>query len=320
MNQQDKAFVKMMAVVLGGLVGLAIILWIGSLMISGAAGPAHDRSELAQANIERRLQPVGRVVVAGSPEAEAEEEVVAAVEVDEETVPGQAVYNSACAACHAAGVLAAPVTGDQEAWGGLYREKGLDTLVHNAINGINQMPARGGNPNLSDDDIHDSVLYMLLQSDVEVAEVEDGVAVDQVVETAVEDAAETAEEEIAETTDVVEEDAETSEETTEVAETAEEETAVAEAENGYRVPSDIDPAAGQSTYNMACTVCHGQGIAGAPKTGDQEAWGERIAQGWDVLAEHTLQGIRGMPAKGGRPDLPDDEILRAMAYMIEESR
>lgn len=318
MNQQDKAFVKMMAVVLGGLVGLAIILWIGSLMISGAAGPAHDRSELAQANIERRLQPTGRVVVAGSPEAEAEETVVAAVEVDEDTVPGQAVYTSACAACHAAGVLAAPVKGDQEAWEALYREKGLDTLVHNAINGINQMPARGGNPNLSDDDIHDSVVYMLLQSDVEVAEVEDEVAVEDVVEAEVEEAAEAAEEEVAETTEAVEEETETVEETADVEETAEEETA--DAENGYRVPSDIDPAAGQSTYNMACTVCHGQGIAGAPKTGDQEAWVERIAQGWDVLAEHTLQGIRGMPAKGGRPDLADDEILRAMAYMIEESR
>lgn len=92
-----------------------------------------------------------------------EAELVAASDV----TPGSEVNTIACAACHSIGVLNAPVTGDNEQWAGLFEERGLDELVHNAINGIRGMPPRGGNPRLTDDEIYNAVVYMLMQSDVD---------------------------------------------------------------------------------------------------------------------------------------------------------
>ncbi|MGI9329257.1 MAG: c-type cytochrome [Gammaproteobacteria bacterium] len=84
------------------------------------------------------------------------------------------------------------------------------------------------------------------------------------------------------------------------------------------------PLSGPDVYNSACVACHGQGIGGAPRVGDVAAWAPRIAQGPDVLSKHALQGYTGpagyMPPKGGRVDLSDDEILAAVAHMLEESR
>lgn len=84
------------------------------------------------------------------------------------------------------------------------------------------------------------------------------------------------------------------------------------------------PANGEETYKAVCSVCHTPGIAGAPKTGDKAAWAARIAQGMDTLHKHAIEGFTGqagmMPAKGGRPDLPDDLVMQAVDYMVEQAR
>jgi len=76
---------------------------------------------------------------------------------------------------------------------------------------------------------------------------------------------------------------------------------------------------GQAVYTAVCVACHGTGQAGAPKVGDNGTWGARIAQGYDVLVQHAVQGIRAMPAKGGNPDLDDIEVARAVVYMSNQS-
>jgi cytochrome c5 len=76
---------------------------------------------------------------------------------------------------------------------------------------------------------------------------------------------------------------------------------------------------GQAIYNAVCIACHGTGAAGAPKAGDAGAWGARIAQGYDTLVQHAVQGIRAMPAKGGNPDLDNIEVARAVAYMANQA-
>ncbi|GAA5013514.1 c-type cytochrome [Massilia kyonggiensis] len=76
---------------------------------------------------------------------------------------------------------------------------------------------------------------------------------------------------------------------------------------------------GQAVYNATCVACHGSGAAGAPKVGDAAGWGARIAQGYDTLVQHAVQGIRAMPAKGGNPDLDDIEVARAVVYMANQS-
>jgi cytochrome c5 len=76
---------------------------------------------------------------------------------------------------------------------------------------------------------------------------------------------------------------------------------------------------GEEVYNQACVACHGAGVAGAPKFGDQGAWAPRIAQGADTLHKHALEGFQGkagfMPPKGGRTDLSDQSVMNAVDYM-----
>jgi cytochrome c5 len=76
---------------------------------------------------------------------------------------------------------------------------------------------------------------------------------------------------------------------------------------------------GEAVYQAACVACHGAGVAGAPKTGDAGAWSARIAQGQATLVEHAIKGIRGMPPKGGNPNLADVEVERAVVYMANQS-
>jgi len=80
---------------------------------------------------------------------------------------------------------------------------------------------------------------------------------------------------------------------------------------------------GPQVYNMACIICHAPpGVGGAPPLGDVTAWEPRIAQGADTLHQHALLGFQGekgfMPAKGGRIDLSDAEIVSAVDYMLEQ--
>ena len=70
---------------------------------------------------------------------------------------------------------------------------------------------------------------------------------------------------------------------------------------------------GPQVYNSACLACHSAGVAGAPVVGNAAAWAPRIAQGVAVLTKHAIEGYTGsagyMPAKGGRTDLSDAEIV-----------
>ncbi|EKU84033.1 c-type cytochrome [Massilia timonae] len=77
--------------------------------------------------------------------------------------------------------------------------------------------------------------------------------------------------------------------------------------------------AGGAVYAATCAACHDSGMAGAPKTGDNGAWGARLAQGYDTLLKHAIEGIRAMPARGGNPDLDNLEVERAVVFMTNKS-
>lgn len=77
--------------------------------------------------------------------------------------------------------------------------------------------------------------------------------------------------------------------------------------------------AGGAVYAATCAACHDSGMAGAPKTGDNGAWTARLAQGYDTLIKHAIEGIRAMPAKGGNPDLDNLEVERAVVFMTNKS-
>ena len=80
---------------------------------------------------------------------------------------------------------------------------------------------------------------------------------------------------------------------------------------------------GKSAYNRTCALCHGAGVAGAPKPGDKEDWAPRIAQGKDTMYKHAIEGFTGakgmMPARGGSPNLSDDDVKAAVDFMVDQS-
>jgi len=71
---------------------------------------------------------------------------------------GKKVYDSVCAACHAAGLLNAPKFGDKAAWAPRI-QTGMPALYTSAIKGKGAMPPKGGS-NLPDADIQAAVDYM----------------------------------------------------------------------------------------------------------------------------------------------------------------
>ena len=81
---------------------------------------------------------------------------------------------------------------------------------------------------------------------------------------------------------------------------------------------------GAQVYNAACIACHGGGIGGAPVFGNHDDWAPRIAKGTAVLHDHALHGFTGdhgtMPAKGGRVDLSDEEVMAAVDYMASQAK
>ena len=78
-------------------------------------------------------------------------------------------------------------------------------------------------------------------------------------------------------------------------------------------------ATGEQVYNQVCKTCHEGGLAGAPKVGDKAAWAKVIAQGQATAVSHAISGIRGMPAKGGNPDLENVEVERGAVFMANKA-
>jgi len=81
---------------------------------------------------------------------------------------------------------------------------------------------------------------------------------------------------------------------------------------------------GDEVYNNACSACHGAGIAGAPAVGDAAQWSTRLGQGIETVYKHAIEGFQGnagyMPAKGGNASLSDDDVKKAVDYMLENSK
>lgn len=76
---------------------------------------------------------------------------------------------------------------------------------------------------------------------------------------------------------------------------------------------------GKDVVDAVCAGCHATGASGAPKIGDRKAWAKRASQGLTSLTQHALKGMRGMPSHGGKLDLTDLEIGRAVATMVNQS-
>jgi cytochrome c5 len=91
--------------------------------------------------------------------------------------------------------------------------------------------------------------------------------------------------------------------------------------------SEIKPAAsqagaakfagGQEVYEAVCFACHATGAAGAPKFGDKKSWAKYLEKGIEGNYANAIKGTAGgMPAKGGRADLADEDVKAAVDYMV----
>ncbi|BBO99748.1 c-type cytochrome [Sulfuriferula nivalis] len=132
----------------GGLFApLFAILLIVGLVAKIQGSHSHEESmAYNDAAVEERIHPVGEISLA-DPNA---------VHVDK---TGAEVFAAVCIGCHGTGALGSPKYQDKSAWGPRIKQ-GYDTLIQHALSGIRQMPARGGNPDLTDTEIANAVAFM----------------------------------------------------------------------------------------------------------------------------------------------------------------
>ncbi len=191
--EQDHVFFRNFTVVVALLAAMMVVFFLLALEIGGQV----SHIPLSEAAVAERTALIGKVAVAGEDnvgEAHAQDtapssagfggdaapdpqpallvagDAAAQAEGDAGDAgshPGESVYNGLCISCHGTGIPGIPQLGDKEAWASRI-EKGTEVLYGSVINGFQgstmMMPPRGGNPGLTDEQIHDSVDYMLEQS------------------------------------------------------------------------------------------------------------------------------------------------------------
>lgn len=76
---------------------------------------------------------------------------------------------------------------------------------------------------------------------------------------------------------------------------------------------------GGEIYKTYCAVCHKSGLNAAPKMGKKAFWTKRVAKGKEVVYKNSIEGLRGMPPKGGIASLTDEDVKAAVDYMVSRS-
>jgi cytochrome c5 len=159
-SHNDKQFATVFVAVLGALAVLAIILYFLAGMLGSGITPGKSEEVIL-----KNIAPVGQVKIAGESPAGEAAPVAEAAAATEAAAPmtAEQIYQTNCLACHATGVAGAPKTGDAAAWAPRIAN-GMDTMVSNAVKGLNAMPAMGTCMSCSEDDIRGVVEYIVAQS------------------------------------------------------------------------------------------------------------------------------------------------------------
>ncbi|HCX88307.1 MAG TPA: hypothetical protein DG761_09800, partial [Gammaproteobacteria bacterium] len=114
-GMNDQKFIKSFTIFLVlGVVLTLFLIYLGNLNAGTITDRVRgERNAMAEAANSNALQPVGQINVAseGAEQAETVQVAAAATAID-----GAGVYQSACMACHAAGVAGAPRVGDIAGW------------------------------------------------------------------------------------------------------------------------------------------------------------------------------------------------------------
>lgn len=183
MNKHDAHFLRNFSLMIAGFMLFTLLLIIGAYWANarfygqGARSVEEAKGNaLAAERIEARLErtrdllaPLGQVYAGDTGRAallaaqEAAKQAAASKVAYDGTLDGAVIYQRLCSACHQTGAGGAPAA-TKEAWAPRIA-KGIDTLVKNAIEGFQGqsglMPARGGNPALTDEQVRVTVQYMV---------------------------------------------------------------------------------------------------------------------------------------------------------------
>jgi cytochrome c5 len=165
--EHDRKFFDTFMLVLGILIGIAILLYVLARIVASGTQEKHVITDpVNQAVVAERIAPVAKVAIAGQDNSALAPVQQAAAEPAKE-LGGEEVFNMACMACHGAGVAGAPKFGDKAAWAPRIA-KGVDTLHKHALEGFQGstgvMPPKGGRADLADKSIINAVDYMVAGS------------------------------------------------------------------------------------------------------------------------------------------------------------
>ena len=68
-------------------------------------------------------------------------------------------------------------------------------------------------------------------------------------------------------------------------------------------------------YAASCGACHAVGVAGAPATGNVEAWAPRMEKGMEALVASVRNGLNAMPPGGLCNSCSDEDYADLITYM-----
>ena len=167
---RDQKFFDLYSLVIGILAAFALAIFVLAMKMSDLTQGVYTQdTDEYQAAVVARIEPLSQVYLPGD-DLEASGPVLMPVEEPDPVVTamtGPQVYNTACLACHGAGVAGAPILGDAGAWTARIAQ-GDDVLNDHAINGYSgsagYMPPKGGRLDLSDQEVIDAVTYMVNES------------------------------------------------------------------------------------------------------------------------------------------------------------
>lgn len=169
MRNYDLDFLKHFSMVIAFLMAVTLGLILFAAYLHGSL--PQEVSPIEAKRTENRIAPAGAVFAGASGEAakaaaDAAAKAAAASQVAYGgTMDGAVIYDNLCAGCHKSGAGGAPLL--TAAGMGARAGKGAETLHKHAIEGYTGsagvMPAKGGNPALTDDQVKATVDWMLDQ-------------------------------------------------------------------------------------------------------------------------------------------------------------
>jgi len=279
-------------IVLAFVVPIAIIILLVNMVVTGTKTGAGSDALSGEA-VARRIAPVAgfELVDANAPKV---------------FKTGEQVFATVCTACHTAGVAGAPKLGDNAAWAPFIKA-GYDEMMKVALHGKGGMPAKGGNPALSDYEVARAVVYMANKS---------GASLPEPAAPAEEGAKKEGEAAAAPAPQAA---APAAAAPAAAAPAAAAPAAAPAAPAPAQQAAAVNPA-GEKLYKTACFACHATGVANAPKFGDKAAWEPYIKTGMDAMVKVAMTGKGAMPPKGGAANASEEDIRAAVQYMVDAAK